>query len=142
MRTPSASLAFFIRLAKIQTIMSRRFDAQLGGLGLNEFLIMLHLRQSSDGKMRRTDLADKLGLTASGVTRILLPMEKIGLVKRESNEHDARSSLVVLTASGKTKLDEGLERAEIFMEDLIPAAKAKRFEKLSEDFIDLTNQII
>jgi DNA-binding MarR family transcriptional regulator len=142
MRKPSTTLTFFIQLAKIQTIMSRRFDARLGGLGFNEFLIMLYLDQAADGKMRRIDLAEKLGLTASGITRILLPMEKVGYIKRETNEHDARSSFVVLAPGGKEKLDEGLERAENFMEDLITPAKTQRLKELSEVLGELSGGIM
>lgn len=142
MRTPSTSLTFFIQLAKLQAIMSRRFDARLGGLGFNEFLIMLYLDQAADGKMRRIDLAEKVGLTASGITRILLPMEKVGYIKRETNEHDARSSFVLLAPGGKEKLDEGLERAENFMEDLIPSAKAKQLKELSGALADLGGGIL
>jgi len=51
--------------------------------------------------MRRIDLANNIGLTASGVTRIVSPMVKIGLVEKEVNQRDARVSLVKLTTAGK-----------------------------------------
>lgn len=92
----NAEMQFFLSLAKIHTVMNRKFDAKLGGLGLSEFIILLHLSKSEDEKLRRIDLAEKVGLTPSGVTRILLPMEKIGLVGRQINEQDARVSFVTL----------------------------------------------
>lgn len=131
------SLNFFMSLAKTQAIMSRRFDGRLGGLGFNEFVILFHLSQAYGGKIRRIDLAEKIGLTASGVTRLLLPMEKIGLVKREINEHDARVSYVMLAPGGKRKLEEALERAEIFLEEIIPADKMKRLAEFSKVLIEL-----
>ena len=137
MKTISQSLNFFIKLAKIHAIMSRRFDSRLGGLGFNEFIIMFHLSQVEDEKMRRIDLAEKVGLTASGVTRILLPMEKIGLVKKETNKQDARVSLVSLAPGGKRKLAESLERAEIFMEEIIPGGKEKKLKELSKILTEL-----
>ena len=112
--------------------MNRRFDSALGGLGLNEFIILFHLDQAPDTKMRRIDLAEKIGLTASGVTRILLPMEKVGLVKKEVNEHDARVSLVMLEPGGKRKLDEALERAELLSGELIPGDRSRDIATLSE----------
>jgi DNA-binding MarR family transcriptional regulator len=39
-------------------------------------------------------------LTASGVTRALLPLEKRGIVRREQDPSDGRSSLATLTKSG------------------------------------------
>jgi DNA-binding MarR family transcriptional regulator len=60
---------------------------------------------------RPTDLAQELHLTASGVTRALLPLEKRGIVGRERDPADARASLVRLTPAGRTLLDEALAQA-------------------------------
>jgi DNA-binding MarR family transcriptional regulator len=51
--------------------------------------------------IRRSDLAELVGLTPSGITRLINPMEKIGLVKKEENLRDARVSLVTLSTAGK-----------------------------------------
>jgi DNA-binding MarR family transcriptional regulator len=135
------SVKFCLNLAKLQAELSRRLDCRLGGLGFNEFVILLHLNQADDGKMRRIDLAEKVGLTASGITRLLLPMEKVGLIKRESNEQDARSSYVVLVPGGKEKLKEGLERLEIYCDDFIPYGKAKKIEEFSELLVELEKNV-
>jgi DNA-binding MarR family transcriptional regulator len=82
--------------------------------------------------MRRIDLAEKVGLTASGVTRLLAPMEKVGLVRREKNADDARVSEVSLAPGGKTRLENALEYAELLAEDLTPPGKAKKLEECSE----------
>ena len=96
-------LSRLIDLVKIQVLISRRFDSQLSvhGLGFSDFIILHHLAHSADGKLRRVDLAELIGVTASGVTRMLVPMEKMGLVTRETNERDARVSFVVLAPAGK-----------------------------------------
>jgi len=125
------SVMFFIELAKIQAIMSRRFDSGLGGLGFNEFIILLHLSHAEGEKMRRIDLAEKIGLTASGVTRILLPMEKVGLVKKEVNAEDARSSLVSIAPGGRRKLEEGIERAELLVSDIVPSDRKAEIRNLA-----------
>lgn len=130
MKKGSDALKFIINISKFQTIMSRRLDSSLGGLGLNEFIILLELSQA-EGKLRRIDLAERIGLTASGITRLLLPMEKVGLVKREVNVNDARSSFVILSPGGKRKFEEGLERAEIFCEEVFPEDRSKSLEELS-----------
>lgn len=137
MKKTDLNINFFLEITKFQTRLSRRLDSGLNGISLNEFIIMYHLSQNTDGKMRRTDLADKLGLTASGITRLLLPMEKIGLIKREADDNDARVSYVVLARGGKAKLADGLERIEIFGEDLIPESKAKKLE----EFIKLISEL-
>lgn len=137
----NSQVNFFLQLAKFQTQLSRRLDSRLGGLSLSEFVILHQLHQAEDHRMRRIDLAEAVGLTASGVTRLLLPMEKIGLVKREANRDDARVSYVVLASGGKTKYTEGLERMEIFAEDIIPSGKIKKLEECSELLTDLGKNI-
>jgi DNA-binding MarR family transcriptional regulator len=137
MSKASKALDFFMQMAKVHTVMSRRFDGRLGGLGWSEFIILYRLSCSQDEKMRRIDLAEAVGLTASGVTRLLLPMEKIGLVKKETNEHDARVSMVKLASGGKRKLDEAMERAEAYIEDIVPNVKMKDIE----DFVSFLTGI-
>ncbi len=132
MKTLSPALNFLFNLAKIQSITTRRFDGRLNGLGFSEFMILFTLSLAPDEKMRRIDLADKIGLTASGVTRLLVPMEKIGLVSRDTTEHDARVRFVTLAPGGKEKLAEALSRAEELTEELIPADKIKKLEDLSK----------
>ncbi len=83
---------------------NRALDAGLGtihGIGLTEYMVLLHLINAPDKSLRRIDLAEAVCRTASGVTRMLLPMEKIGLVKRDTNPRDARVSLVKITRSGE-----------------------------------------
>lgn len=71
------------------------------GLGLSEYLVLNQLYQTPTNKMRRSDLAEKVGLSPSGITRLINPMEKVGLVKKEENPRDARVSLVMLSDIGK-----------------------------------------
>ncbi len=138
MSTITPVLKFFLHLAKAQAVVARRFDGRLGGgLGFTDFMILYHLSQNEGGKLRRVDLADKVGLTASGVTRLLAPMEKIGLVKREADEHDARVSYVLLAPGGKRLLEESLERAEMLAEDALPMVHAKKLEELSEVLVEI-----
>ncbi|MCK9378736.1 MAG: MarR family winged helix-turn-helix transcriptional regulator [Candidatus Moranbacteria bacterium] len=137
MKSVNLSLKVFINLSKILTENSRRFNGGLDGLGFNEFVILLHLNQSPDKKIRRIDLAEKMGLTASGVTRILAPMEKIGLIKKETASRDARVSYVTITSSGQRNLTETLENTQSFFEEIFPPSKLKELTKLSDLLIEL-----
>ena len=132
MKAISPALNFFLQLAKVQAVMSRRFDGRLGGgLGFNDFMILYHLSQAEDEKLRRVDLAEKIGLTASGVTRLLAPMEKIGLIRREAHAQDARVSYVMLAPGGKRLLGERLEKAEMLAQEAVPADTAGKLAALS-----------
>ena len=142
MKLASNSLQFILNVTKTQSLLHRRFDGGLGGLGLSEFMILYYLACAPDKKLRRIDLAGKVGLTASGVTRLLLPMEKIGLVNKETNPDDARVSFVILAPGGKIKLEEGLERAELLTAEIIPDNKKKRIDDLSTVLTELVGTIV
>lgn len=71
------------------------------GIGVTEYLVLNQLYATPTQTMRRSDLAERVGLSPSGVTRLIAPMEKTGLVKKEDSPRDARVSLVTLSASGK-----------------------------------------
>lgn len=122
MNTISPSLKLLLNLATVQAVMSRRFDGKLGSLGLTEFIILFQLAHAPQEKMRRIDLAESIGLTASGVTRLLAPMEKIGLVKREANAADARVSLVTLAKGGKQALENSVENAEALAQSALSSS--------------------
>lgn len=132
MKTLNPSLKLFIDLSRVVTENSRRFSGGLDGLGFNEFTILLHLSQADNKKMRRIDLAEKIGLTASGVTRMLAPMEKIGLIRREADVRDARVSYVSITSGGERNLNESLEKSERFAEKIFPPEKIKKLAGLSD----------
>jgi DNA-binding MarR family transcriptional regulator len=82
------------------------------GLGLNDVALLLELHGAADGRLRRLDLAERLGITPSGVARQLAPMERRGLVGRESHPDDARLALVVLTDAGARVVQDVLPTAE------------------------------
>jgi DNA-binding MarR family transcriptional regulator len=111
----SAPLDVALRLMRAQAALVKRFDGPMGslhGVSFGDFVLLLHLRRAPDGRMRRVDLADALGLTASGVTRALAPLERIGLVTREANPRDARVAYAALTATGRERVAEMLATAE------------------------------
>ena len=102
MNTSSQQL---LDLLRFSNEVSKRMDANLSihGISLSEYQVLHQLSCSAAGTLPRVELARLVGLTASGVTRMLGPMEKIGLIKKESHPRDARLSLVTLSKGGETK---------------------------------------
>ena len=83
---------------------TKSLDNGLGavhGISLTEYMVLDALVQAPEQKLRRIDIAEAMARTASGVTRLLMPMEKIGLVKKQSSARDARVSMVQLTKTGE-----------------------------------------
>ena len=130
----SVPLKFFLNLTTIQALNAKRFDARLSahGISLNEFMILFHLGEAPDEKMRRVDLAEKIGLTASGITRMLTPLEKLGMVKREANSRDARVSYVKLSNAGKRILTEAIATAEVTAEQILMPVRSKRLDDMGK----------
>ncbi|MGD0969075.1 MAG: MarR family transcriptional regulator [Candidatus Aquilonibacter sp.] len=83
---------------------------EVRGLSFAELRLLVPLRGTQTGR-RPTELAHELHLTASGVTRALLPLERRHIVERRRDPGDARASLAVLTPAGAELLDEALEAA-------------------------------
>jgi DNA-binding MarR family transcriptional regulator len=88
---------------------TRALNAQLvadHGLTINDYEALLHLARAEDRRMRRVDLAERLILTASGVTRLLDGLEEAGYVDRAACASDRRVTYAVLTGAGVAKLRE------------------------------------
>lgn len=132
--TASPALEFCFRLNRAYASLTRRLDNALGsyhGLSFGDFMVLASLSRAPGGRLRRVDLAERLGLTASGVTRALIPLEKIGLVKRQPDERDARIGYAVLTLAGAKLLANAAASAELVSQEAVQAATPKQLETLS-----------
>lgn len=76
------------------------------GLSVNEFFMLSHLENAPLHRLSRTELAKRMHVSASTITRMVAPMEKIGLLKRVNDPRDARLSYVEPTEPARTKLAE------------------------------------
>lgn len=101
--TISPQSELLLKLINVHTRIQRRLIGPLSchGISFTEYLVLRQLNQAPGKKLRRVDLAQQVGLSASGVTRLLNPMQKIGLVDKEKVSRDARVSLVNLTSTGE-----------------------------------------
>src|ERR1700712_5655789 len=107
---PPEQLAGWVSFLRAHSAITRELSAQLQrehGLTLNDYEVLLHLSHAEHGMMRRVDLAEKILLTASGITRLLEGLERAGYVCKETCSSDARVSYAKLTDDGKQKMSEG-----------------------------------
>lgn len=90
------------------TDLSNAIEADLAvtGLTLGDYQVFVFLSEVDDGAMRMCDLADKLQLSPSGLTRRLDGLVRGGYIDRRSSAQDRRVMLAVLTNAGRRKLDE------------------------------------
>ncbi len=98
--TPPRQLDSWVSFLRAHAAITRELSAQLQrehGLTLNDYEVLLHLSHAEDGRLRRVDLAERVVLTASGITRLLDGLERGGFVAKETCASDARVSYAKLT---------------------------------------------
>jgi DNA-binding MarR family transcriptional regulator len=84
--------------------LEKRLDRVLGairGISFAEYRMLRALSEAPNSWASRVDLARTVGLTPSGVTRALRPMEKLGYVTTAKSKRDARLALTSLTPAGQ-----------------------------------------
>ncbi len=104
----SSSLSAWVGLLRGHAALTRELNARLvtqHGLTINDFEALYHLAHSEDKVMRRVDLAERLLLTPSGVTRLLDGLERAGLVGKATCATDLRVTYAVLTDAGRERLE-------------------------------------
>jgi DNA-binding MarR family transcriptional regulator len=68
---------------------------------LNWYDVLIELYEATDNRLRMSELADRVLLTRSGLTRLVDTLEKAGHIVREIDPDDRRGFYAVLTDSGK-----------------------------------------
>ena len=130
MLTPSMKLV--MTLSSLQSKIQKRIESQLSihGISFTEFMVMYQLSIAPLNTMRRIELAESIGLSASGVTRLLAPMVKINLVQKEANPRDARYSLVKLSDAGEQLFNDALISFKQSSETLMIPIEGKQLAQL------------
>ena len=121
MKSVSPKLNFLFLLNRASASVSRRIGGH--GLSLGDLAVLYAISQAPEGKIRRIDLAEQVGLTASGVTRVLIPLERMGVVKREAHPRDARVSYAALTRGGKELFQDSLKLVELKCDEAVPDSR-------------------
>lgn len=112
------------------TTLTQRLDGSLSsikGITFSEYQMLSALRDHPGATATRVDIAAAVGLTPSGITRALKPLEKLGFVKTTKDARDARKSLAKLTAAGHELVDD----ADGVVQDTV--GDLETFTSLSDD---------
>ena len=88
-------------------------DASLGKwlldayrVGLTEYRALAHLTQAPDKELRVNDLAQRVGLNQSSVTRLVSRLEAKSLTRRDICPDDGRGVYAVITEQGEDLIRE------------------------------------
>ena len=102
-----AELSAWRTFLRAHSTVTRRLEAELMAehdLPLASYDVLVQLSEAPDRRLRMTELADRILLSRSGLTRLADRLERDGLMTREACSSDARGTLAVLTEAGLDRL--------------------------------------
>ncbi|WP_329085757.1 MarR family winged helix-turn-helix transcriptional regulator [Streptosporangium sp. NBC_01469] len=105
----SEELVVWRMLQRAQVRITRVLEADLlveHDLALASYEVLLQLSEAPERRLRMNDLADRVLLSRSGLTRLIDRLQRDGLVEREACSSDARGLFAVLTDGGAARLAE------------------------------------
>ncbi|MEU8385246.1 MarR family transcriptional regulator [Streptosporangium sp. NPDC048865] len=105
----SAELVVWRMLQRAQVRITRVLEADLlveHDLPLASYEVLSQLSEAPERRLRMNDLADRVLLSRSGLTRLVDRLQRDGLVEREACASDARGLFAVLTDAGAARLAE------------------------------------
>ena len=96
-------------LLAVECRLRERLDYELRtahGLTLGDYDVLVHLSEAENGSLRMSELASRLLLSRSGLTRRLDGLVREGLVARKACPEDRRGALAELTGGGRDRLEQ------------------------------------
>jgi DNA-binding MarR family transcriptional regulator len=102
-RRVAAWRTFLIAHARVTRLLDEELQAE-HRLSLAEYDALLQLAEAQGRRLRMNQLADRVLLSRSGVTRLIDRLVSDGLVERIACETDARGSDAVITEKGLRRM--------------------------------------
>lgn len=109
-------------------------DLKPHGLSLGDYQVLVYLSEAPEQHMRMCDLAERLQLSPSGLTRRLDGLVRAGLVGREPSAEDRRVMLAVLT-------DAGLELLEQVAPHHVASVRHHLIDRLTREQLEVMGDI-
>jgi len=113
----------------LMSALERDLSASASGMALGDYQVLVYLSESDDHQMRMCDLADRLQLSPSGLTRRLDGLVKAGHVRREPSTSDRRVMMATLT-------DEGMEALREAAPHHVESVRRRVFDHLDDEQIE------
>ncbi|MGV9776623.1 MarR family winged helix-turn-helix transcriptional regulator [Streptosporangium sp. NPDC003464] len=125
---PSGDASMWNRVLALHVRVENRLAAVLQrrhGIGLSEYRALGHLAAAPDHELRMQELADRIGLNQSSVTRLVARLHEAEFTYRDLCPNDRRGVYTVLTDAGRTRHAEAAATyEETLREALEEAARA------------------
>ena len=118
-----AELGAWRGFLRVHSTLVKALDAELQaahGLPLSSYEVLITLRTAPGKRLRMAELADRVILSRSGMTRLVDRLEREGLLERDKCSSDARGYFAVLTPKG---------------EELVATARSTHLDGIRERFV-------
>jgi DNA-binding MarR family transcriptional regulator len=102
-------LEAWINFLRAHAAVTRQFNAELlamHGLTINDYDVLAQLSRAPEQALKRVELAERVLLTPSGITRLLKGLETAGYVSNRPCAEDARVTSVRALFSERFEKDE------------------------------------
>ncbi|MGM7643881.1 MarR family transcriptional regulator [Nocardia sp. JW2] len=93
------------------------------GIGLTEYHALRQLAAAPDKEIRVSELAHRIGLNQSSVTRLLGRLEARGFTRRDLCSEDGRGVYAVITEEGEALVRDAREPFQLQLERLLDDAE-------------------
>lgn len=114
------------RLERVQKVLMEEKDC-CGGLTLSQCHPLLEIEER--GETGLNDLAARLGLDPSTLSRTIEGLVRLGMVDRRPNPKDRRSVILTLTRRGKTTCDAINEKNDRLYDEILSRLTKRRREE-------------
>ena len=104
-------------------------DLSAYGMAVGDYQVLVYLSESDDRQMRMCDLAERLQLSPSGLTRRLDGLVKSGYVARTPSTEDRRVMMATLTDDGFGALREAAPHH-------VDSVRKRLFDHLDDEQVD------
>ncbi len=112
-RLSEDELATWRAFVRAHATVTRRLErdlAEAGGLTLSELDVLATLEREPAGTVRLSDLAARVLLTKSGISRLVDRLEEAGFLERRACAVDRRGQYAFVTAAGRRALRRAMVR--------------------------------
>jgi DNA-binding MarR family transcriptional regulator len=93
-------------MLEVHAALTQTLDAEMRaqhGLTLSAYEVLMFLADAPGGKMRMSEIADRVLLSRSAVTRLVDRLEALGLVERCAAPEDGRGAFAQITDAGRER---------------------------------------
>ena len=90
---------------------------RISGLSVARYDVLMHLDMAG-GRLRLSDLAEAVVLSPSGLSKLVDRMQESGLVERQPDPDDARSTFATITRHGREVVRKTRQRHHAFLQHI------------------------